>query len=283
MWFRVPGFPRLPVLTAPLARRGTVRALALPRSTSERGSQTGKLGCVDLGSSGDTSRLLSRRGARSPPAGGDSVAFASTATPRLKASFSTRDGRGPAPSEIAHTSRADGGRSGPRSGTFPPSRRSGGSLPHLRPDSPAVPTGSAVRSKTSQGPVRPTGLHTFSGYGFPVLRVSSSPAFRVPPSVRRVCPPTAVCLSDLSEDTDRQSGGTCADLPGAATLSAPPACRAGQSREGAHDPATPRPGTGRHVTPSRTPSHADRHRVYRGIAGDIGPPHATEILSGKRF
>lgn len=107
----------------------------------------------------------------------------------------------------------------------------------------------------SQGLCRARALQTFFGYGFPVagraaslhastlfrhrasvdacfpggaaLRVSSSPAFRVPPQGLRVCPPDGRFAPEPHvEDTNRQSGGTCSDsrcLAQSATVDGPPA------------------------------------------------------------
>jgi hypothetical protein len=120
----------------------------------------------------------------------------------------------------------DGELRGPETDGAPRRRRRLTAPPHaLKPRARGAPP---LRRPfgVSQGSCRARALQTFTGYGFPVLRVSSSPAFRVPPQGLRVYPPDGRFAPEPHvEDTNRQSGGTCADsrcLAQSATVDGPP-------------------------------------------------------------
>lgn len=197
---------------------------------------------------------------RPPPWGRIPLRFAGPDRRLLarRASFAgPANGRGPAPSEMAHRRHAY---SPGRPTSADPSRRrrrDGGSLPQTSADSAStlcVCCATAVAA--SQSLARLTGLHTFIGYGFPVVRVSSSSVFGAPPLDAETAPRLrrGASIGDHAEFTDRSSGGTCADS----------ACSNRKHAAHGHPTTPPRPHdprAGLCGTPSSTPCHWTRNRV----------------------
>ncbi|SFS09747.1 hypothetical protein SAMN05216559_3575 [Halomicrobium zhouii] len=191
------------------ARSGLLRFRALS-ALSERGAR------IHAG----MSRIWGHRGIppgfslgarpRPPPQGRIPLRFAGPDRRLLarRASFAgPANGRGPAPSEMAHRRHAySPGR--PRAADPPRRRRrDGGSLPQPSADSASTRrVCCATAGAASQSLARLTGLHTFIGYGFPVVRVSSASAFALLRSPPRLLPAAA---GELPSATTRSSRTDC--------------------------------------------------------------------------